>query len=251
MSGAALHRTVPLCAADHPHHHRTGSSCSSHSSVGSHYHSQSDDEDHHHSDSNSSSSNTGSTSAAAVSIPVPPTDSVVINLPISPAKPGGCGQQGHAVSCCCTIRRTGSREIEVRYELPASNPTVVPRSASACAHHHSRTGHDQGQANHGSINLRSAVLHVIGDLLQSVGVAIAGGLIWLHQDDPRWYLADPICTFVFSIAVLLTTKTVLRDIVHVLMERTPQHMDIPAMSQVSTGACRSLALCWTVPVTVN
>jgi hypothetical protein len=45
-------------------------------------------------------------------------------------------------------------------------------------------------------------------------------------------LADPICTFIFSVVVLLTTKSILRDIVHVLMERTPTNLDVPAMSQV-------------------
>eukprot|EP00878_Enallax_costatus_P016850 GHUV01017689.1.p1 GENE.GHUV01017689.1~~GHUV01017689.1.p1 ORF type:complete len:506 (+),score=131.19 GHUV01017689.1:870-2387(+) len=216
------------------HHHRSDSSCSSHSSSESHYHSHSEDEDHQHLHSDDAGT------SAAVAVPVTPKDSVVINLPMSPTKPGGCGQQGHALSCCCTIRRTGSREIEVRYELPASDPTVVASpvvgaSSRARRLSHSHAGHDHDGDSHGSINLRSAVLHVIGDLLQSVGVAIAGGLIWLHQDDPRWYLADPICTFVFSVAVLLTTKSVLRDIVHVLMERTPQHMNIPAMSQVMMG----------------
>lgn len=80
------------------------------------------------------------------------------------------------------------------------------------------------------------MLHVIGDLLQSIGVAIAGALIWWHQDDPRWYLADPICTFVFSVVVLLTTKSILKDIVAVLMERTPQGVDVPAVSQVGEGS---------------
>jgi zinc transporter 2 len=87
------------------------------------------------------------------------------------------------------------------------------------------------------------VLHVIGDLLQSIGVAIAGGLIWLHQDDPRWYLADPICTFVFSIVVLLTTKSILRDIVHVLMERTPPNMDVPAVARVSGSVAFASCVC--------
>lgn len=33
-----------------------------------------------------------------------------------------------------------------------------------------------------------------------------------------WEIADPICTFVFSIIVLFTTITVLKDIFYVLME---------------------------------
>jgi hypothetical protein len=150
---------------------------------------------------------------------------VVINVPAAAV--------GSGSDLACTISKTGSREFEVRCELP------VPAAAAggqARPHSHSHAGHGHSH-NHshdpGSINLRSAVLHVIGDLLQSIGVAIAGGLIWLHQDDPRWYLADPICTFVFSIVVLLTTKSILRDIVHVLMERTPPNMDVPAVARVS------------------
>ena len=37
---------------------------------------------------------------------------------------------------------------------------------------------------------------------------------------PDWHLADPICTFVFSVLVLFSTLTVLRDALRVLMEGT-------------------------------
>lgn len=139
------------------------------------------------------------------------------------------------MTCRCTIARKSSHEIEVRCELPP--PGVVLKAPAAGAGGPSRPpsshGHSHGHSHEaGSINLRSAVLHVIGDILQSIGVAIAGALIWWNQDDPRWYLADPICTFIFSVVVLLTTKSILRDIVHVLMERTPTGVDVPAMSQV-------------------
>lgn len=43
-------------------------------------------------------------------------------------------------------------------------------------------GHDHGHSHGGgNISLRSAILHVVGDLLQSIGVAIAGALIWWKQ----------------------------------------------------------------------
>lgn len=84
---------------------------------------------------------------------------------------------------------------------------------------------------------------MIGDILQSIGVAIAGALIWYNQDDPRWYIADPICTFIFSVVVLLTTKSILRDIIHVLMERTPTNINIPAMSQVSLHSYHAGVVC--------
>lgn len=174
-------------------------------------------------------------------------ESVVIDVPAAAMGGAGsssgapCGLNGHAMSCRCTISKTGSREIEVRCELPVS--AALPGEAAAAAASSSRRrrslshgGHSHsGDEDPGSLNLRSAVLHVIGDLLQSVGVAIAGALIWYNQDDPRWYLADPICTFIFSIVVLLTTRSILRDIVHVLMERTPTDMDVPAVARVRAG----------------
>lgn len=35
---------------------------------------------------------------------------------------------------------------------------------------------------------------------------------------PEWKIADPVCTFVFSVLVLITTITIMRDILVVLME---------------------------------
>ena len=53
----------------------------------------------------------------------------------------------------------------------------------------------------------------------------------LHmQDDPRWSLADPICTFVFAALVLLTTRAILRDISDILMERVPRSQDAQAIT---------------------
>lgn len=67
---------------------------------------------------------------------------------------------------------------------------------------------------------------MLGDLLQSIGVALAGALIWWHQDNPSWYIVDPICTFIFALLVLWTTASILRDITVVLMERVPRGLCI-------------------------
>jgi zinc transporter 2 len=66
-----------------------------------------------------------------------------------------------------------------------------------------------------NINVRAAFIHVVGDLVQSVGVMIAGGLIWYN---PEWKLADPITTFIFSILVMITTVKLVKDSVLILME---------------------------------
>lgn len=53
---------------------------------------------------------------------------------------------------------------------------------------HSHDGHSHGGHSHGhdndndaNINLRGAVIHVLGDFVQSIGVAVAGALIWWKQ----------------------------------------------------------------------
>ncbi|XP_069107106.1 proton-coupled zinc antiporter SLC30A2-like [Argopecten irradians] len=66
-----------------------------------------------------------------------------------------------------------------------------------------------------NINVRAAFIHVLGDLLQSIGVLVAAVIIYFK---PEWKIADPICTFVFSVLVLVTTMTVVRDLLRVLME---------------------------------
>ncbi|NXH70762.1 ZNT8 protein, partial [Hydrobates tethys] len=64
-------------------------------------------------------------------------------------------------------------------------------------------------------SLRAAFVHTIGDLFQSISVLISALIIFFKV---RYKIADPICTFVFSIFVLATTITILRDILVVLME---------------------------------
>lgn len=81
-------------------------------------------------------------------------------------------------------------------------------------HGHSHMG---GKAED-SINVQAAFIHALGDLLQSVGVIIAGSILHFL---PEWKIIDPICTFVFSIIVLFTTTGIFRSTVHVLMEGTP------------------------------
>lgn len=77
---------------------------------------------------------------------------------------------------------------------------------------HGTHGHSHGGGSahgHGeNINVRAAFIHVLGDVLQSIGVFCAAIIIYFK---PTWQLADPICTFLFSIIVLYTTVTILKD----------------------------------------
>jgi zinc transporter 2 len=81
--------------------------------------------------------------------------------------------------------------------------------------HHHNHGHDH---HHDNLNIRAAFIHVIGDLIQSIGVVIAAIVIMIW---PEYDIIDPICTFVFSIIVVCTTIPILCDCIRVFMEGTP------------------------------
>lgn len=69
-----------------------------------------------------------------------------------------------------------------------------------------------------NINVRAAFIHVVGDFLQSLGVLIAALVIHF---EPSYAIVDPICTFIFSVIVLITTINIIRDATNVLMEGIP------------------------------
>ncbi|XP_060527498.1 proton-coupled zinc antiporter SLC30A2-like isoform X2 [Cylas formicarius] len=74
----------------------------------------------------------------------------------------------------------------------------------------------------GNINIRAAAAHVLGDLLQSVGVLLAAAIIKIF---PQAQAADPICTLIFSVIVIFTTAKVGKDSIWILMEGSPINRD--------------------------
>lgn len=59
------------------------------------------------------------------------------------------------------------------------------------------------------------MIHMIGDIIQSIGVIIAGVIIYLK---PEYTIADPICTYIFSVLVIFTTIPIMKDCIRILME---------------------------------
>jgi len=57
-----------------------------------------------------------------------------------------------------------------------------------------------------------------GDCIQSLGVIAAAVIIYFK---PEWKIADPICTFLFSVLVLFTTVPIFGDMMRLLLEGTP------------------------------
>ena len=75
------------------------------------------------------------------------------------------------------------------------------------------------------LNVRGALVHVLGDALGSVG-AIVAALIMLATD---WYLADPIISLIIGPIILVSAFHILRQTLDVLMEAVPTHLDLEAI----------------------
>ena len=76
-----------------------------------------------------------------------------------------------------------------------------------------------------NLNVRAALLHVIGDLLGSVAALMAGAVIYATG----WTPIDPILSLVICALILYSTQRLLRDAMHVLMEGVPLGMDLNAV----------------------
>lgn len=73
-----------------------------------------------------------------------------------------------------------------------------------------------------NLNLRAAFLHVLGDLLGSVGAVTAALLIMFFG----WSWADIVASVLVALLVFISGLRVTNDAIHVLMEGTPKNIDI-------------------------
>lgn len=79
-----------------------------------------------------------------------------------------------------------------------------------------------------NLNIRGATLHVISDLLGSVAAIIAAVLIALFG----WTRVDPLLSLVVAALVLHTAWKLLRQSGHILLEGTPDWLDLEAVRGV-------------------
>ncbi len=77
------------------------------------------------------------------------------------------------------------------------------------------------------LNLRGAWLHVMGDLLGSV-TAIAAGLLIASYG---WLWADPVCSILISVIIIVGAVRLTLESVNVLLEGTPPHISLPAVER--------------------
>jgi cobalt-zinc-cadmium efflux system protein len=78
-----------------------------------------------------------------------------------------------------------------------------------------------------NLNVRAAMLHVLSDIGASAGV-IVGGLVILFTG---WYVVDPLISLLIALLIARGAWNVLGETVSILMEATPQGLDVSQLAQ--------------------
>jgi cobalt-zinc-cadmium efflux system protein len=76
-----------------------------------------------------------------------------------------------------------------------------------------------------NLNARGAYLHVLGDLLASVGTVAAAIAIQFTG----WLVADPIASILTTVLIMRGAWQLVRESVDILLESTPAHIPMPAV----------------------
>lgn len=82
-------------------------------------------------------------------------------------------------------------------------------------------------ADRDNLNVRGAILHVIGDMLGSVAAIIAALVIMRTGYKP----IDPILSVFVALLILRSAWFLIKDAGHVLLEGAPRHMDVDAIKE--------------------
>jgi cobalt-zinc-cadmium efflux system protein len=86
--------------------------------------------------------------------------------------------------------------------------------------------------NQENLNMRGAALHVMGDMLGSVAAIVAAGVIlWTG-----WTPIDPILSVLVALLILRSAWTLVGRSWHVLMEGTPEGLDVNRLRRELTDA---------------
>jgi cobalt-zinc-cadmium efflux system protein len=76
-----------------------------------------------------------------------------------------------------------------------------------------------------SLNLHGAYLHVVSDLLGSLGAVVAGVIILTTG----WTTADALASLLIAVLILWSSWSLVREAVDVLMEAVPAHIDVETL----------------------
>jgi len=78
-----------------------------------------------------------------------------------------------------------------------------------------------------SLNIKGAFLHVISDILGSIG-AISAAIVMFFTE---WYQVDPLVSVAIGILVLYSSTKLIRESLNILLEGAPAHIDVEVLER--------------------
>lgn len=85
-----------------------------------------------------------------------------------------------------------------------------------------------------SLNVKAALLHVIGDVGASAGVIIAAIIIHFTG----WLIVDPILSVAIALLVAFSAWNIIRKSFHILMQATPSNLNVDEIAEKVKGVER-------------
>ena len=92
------------------------------------------------------------------------------------------------------------------------------------------------KVRHGDLNIRSAFIHELGDMLSSIAVVASGIIIFYTKN----YAADAIISFFICALIVIWAVKLLLDSANILLESTPKHFDIDEVIRVIKSEVREV-----------
>ena len=86
-------------------------------------------------------------------------------------------------------------------------------------------------ARHNDINVRSAFVHMLGDLLGSIAI-IGGGLVIRYT---RWMQVDPLLSILIGALIVWTAWDIIKESLNILLEGLPRGLELQS---VTAAMCR-------------
>jgi len=81
------------------------------------------------------------------------------------------------------------------------------------------------------LNMRAALLHVMGDLLGSLAALLSGVIIWATG----WYSVDPALSLFIALLIAYSSLKLVREAFHGLMEGVPLHLSLEEIGKAMAG----------------
>lgn len=84
------------------------------------------------------------------------------------------------------------------------------------------------KASHNDLNIRSAFLHEIGDMVSSIAVVGSGIIIYYTRN----YILDPLVSLFICVLVVIWAVRLLIESADILLEAAPKHLDIDEVIKI-------------------